>query len=207
MDFLINESQLRLILQEQDQSKMTDYMKEMYSFTKSLVEKSKKIYGLNLKLLLTWGASVGGFVLPLDNFIKTGRFNLTEEQQVLILVGIACTYFYDNSRAIRLIYKKIKAEGLEDVFKEVLVKSKNLKNSFFKFLNSSNVTLGSSMDLIAYSFLIPIVNDIMDVAYHGGSVDAAVNLIVKRLVASGVIIVSKIILTDAIKKLVKKFSR
>ena len=80
MDFLINESQLRLILQEQDQSKMTDYMKDMYSFTSKLVEKAKKIYGLNLRLLLTWGASVGGFVLPLDNFIKPGRFNLTEEQ-------------------------------------------------------------------------------------------------------------------------------
>ena len=145
MDFLINESQLRLILQEQDQSKMTDYMKDMYSFTSKLVEKEKKIYGLNLRLLLTWGASVGGFVLPLDNFIKTGRFNLTEEQQVLILIGIASTYFYDNSRAIKLILKKIKAEGLEDVFKEVLIKSKNLKNSFFKFLDSSNFTLGSSM--------------------------------------------------------------
>ena len=157
MDFLINESQLRLILQEQDQSKMTDYMKDMYSFTSKLVEKAKKIYGLNLRLLLTWGASVGGFVLPLDNFIKTGRFNLTEEQQVLILIGIASTYFYDNSRAIKLILKKIKAEGLEDVFKEVLIKSKNLKNSFFKFLDSSNITLGSSMDLIAYSFLIPII--------------------------------------------------
>ena len=59
---------------------MTEYMKTMYSFTKNLVEKVKKIYGLNLRLLLTWGASVGGFVLPLSEFIKTGRFNLTEEQ-------------------------------------------------------------------------------------------------------------------------------
>jgi len=69
MDFLINESQLKLILQEQDQSKMSDYMKEMYSYTNGLVDRAKSIYGLNLKLLLTWGASVGGFVLPLSNFI------------------------------------------------------------------------------------------------------------------------------------------
>ena len=62
MDFLIKESQLRLILQEQDQSKMGDYMKEMYSYTSNLVDRAKSIYGLNLKLLLTWGASVGGFL-------------------------------------------------------------------------------------------------------------------------------------------------
>jgi hypothetical protein len=35
---------------------------------------------LNLKLLLTWGASVGGLVMPLDRFIKSGRFELTDEQ-------------------------------------------------------------------------------------------------------------------------------
>ena len=73
MDFLINESQLRLILQEQDENNMSEDMKEMYSFTKRLVDKAKRIYGLNLKLLLTWGASVGGFVLPLSNFLNTGR--------------------------------------------------------------------------------------------------------------------------------------
>ena len=43
MDFLINESQLRVILQEQDQSNMSDYMKELYSFTSNLVNKAKKL--------------------------------------------------------------------------------------------------------------------------------------------------------------------
>jgi hypothetical protein len=206
MDFLINESQLRLILQEQDQSKMSDYMKEMYSYTSNLVERAKSIYGLNLKLLLTWGASVGGFVLPLDEFIRTGRFELNEAEQTLILVGIACSVFYDNSRALKLIYKKIKEQGLEDTFKEVLIKSKNLKNSFSKFLSSANVTISSSLDLVAYSFLIPIITDILNGA-SSGDVGMVAKTIAKRLVASGVVIVSQAVLTDAIKKLVKKFTR
>ena len=207
MDFLIKESQLRLILQEQDQSKMGDYMKEMYSYTSNLVDRAKSIYGLNLKLLLTWGASVGGFVLPLDNFIKTGRFDLNEAQQTLILVGIACSVFYDNSRALKLIYKKIKEQGLEDVFKEVLIKSKNLKNSFSKFLDSANVTISSSLDLVAYSFLIPIITDILNGAMNGGDINMMSKTIAKRLIASGVVIVSQSVLSDAIKKLIKKFTR
>jgi len=207
MEFLITESQLKLILQEQDQSKMSDYMKEMYSYTKNLVEKSKKIYGLNLKLLLTWGASIGGFVLPLDNFIKTGRFELNETEQTLILVGIACSVFYDNSRALKLIYKKIKENGLEDVFKEVLVKSKNLKSSFSRFLSSVNVTVSSSLDLLAYSFLIPIITDILDASVNGGDIEIMSKTIAKRLIASGVVIVSQVFLSETIKKLIKKFSR
>ena len=206
MDFLINESQLRTILQEQDQSKMSDYMKEMYSYTTNLVDKAKSVYGLNLKLLLTWGASVGGFVMPLDNFIKSGRFDLTDTQQTLILVGIACSVFYDNSRALKLIYKKIKEQGLEEVFKEVLTKSKNLKNSFSKFLSSANITISSSLDLVAYSFLIPIITDILEIVENGANIESMSKTIAKRLIASGVVIVSQTVLSDTIKRIIKKLN-
>lgn len=205
MDFLINESQLRLILQEQDQSKMSDYMKELYSFTSNLVTKAKKSYGLNLKLLLTWGASVGGLVMPLDRFIKTGRFDVTDEQATLILLGIACTFFYDNAKALRTILLKIKDEGLEDTFKEVLVKAKNLKNSFTNFLKSANVTLGSTLELVTYSFLIPIITDIQSAIVDGGDLQTTAMTIAKRLVASGVVLVGQIALTETIKKILKKF--
>ena len=123
MDFIINESQLRKILLESDESRMSDDMKILYSYTKNLILKAKKTFGFNLQLLLTWGASVGGLVMPLDAFIRTGRFDLTDSQQTLILVGIACTYFYDNSKMLKSIVEQIKEEGIEDTFKEVLVKS------------------------------------------------------------------------------------
>jgi hypothetical protein len=205
MDFLINESQLRVILQEQDQSKMGDYMKELYSFTSNLVNKAKKTYGLNLKLLLTWGASVGGLVMPLDYFIRTGRFELTDEQATLILIGVACTYFYDNVKTLKTILTKIKEEGLEDTFKEVLIKSRNLRDSFFRFMKSANVALGSTLELITYSFLIPIITDIQSAITEGGDIQTTSMRIAQRLIASGVIVVGQIVLTETIKKIIKKF--
>ena len=205
MDFLINESQLRVILQEQDQSKMGDYMKELYSFTSNLVNKAKKTYGLNLKLLLTWGASVGGLVMPLDYFIRTGRFELTDEQATLILIGVACTYFYDNVKTLKTILTKIKEEGLEDTFKEVLIKSRNLRDSFFRFMKSANVALGSTLELITDSFLIPIITDIQSAITEGGDIQTTSMRIAQRLIASGVIVVGQIVLTETIKKIIKKF--
>ena len=138
MEFLINESQLRVIIQEQDQSRMTDYMGELNSFTNNLVDNAKKYYNLNLKFLLTYGASVGGLIIPLDNFIKSGNFNLNNEQELLILIGVASTFFFENQEVLDSILIKIKAEGLENVFKEVLIKGKNIKNSFFNFFFNSN---------------------------------------------------------------------
>jgi hypothetical protein len=205
MDFLINESQLRIILQEQDQSKMSDYMKELYSFTSNLVNKAKKTYGFNLKLLLTWGASVGGLVMPLDRFIRTGRFELTDEQATLILIGIACTYFYDNVKTLKTILNKIKEEGLEDTFKEVLIKSRNLRDSFFNFMKSANITLGSTLELATYSFLIPIITDIQSAIMEGSDIQTTAMTISKRLFASGVVLIGQIALTETIKKIIKKF--
>jgi hypothetical protein len=205
MDFLINESQLRIILQEQDQSKMSDYMKELYSFTSNLVNKAKKTYGLNLKLLLTWGSSVGGLVMPLNNFIRTGRFELTDDQATLILIGVACTYFYDNVKTLKTILTKIKEEGLEDTFKEVLIKSRNLRDSFFNFMKSANVTLGSTLELVTYSFLIPIITDIQSAITEGSDIQTTAMTIAKRLVASGVVLIGQIALTETIKKIIKKF--
>ena len=36
-------------------------------------------------MLLTWGASVGGLMMPLDNYIKSGNFNLNDREEILIL--------------------------------------------------------------------------------------------------------------------------
>jgi hypothetical protein len=205
MDFLINESQLRIILQEQDQSRMSEYMKEMYSFTSDLINRVKRTFGLNLKFLLTWGTSVGGLMMPLDNFIRTGRFELTEEQITLVLIGVACTHFYNNSKDLKKILIKIKEEGLEDTFKEVLVKSKNLKRSFLKFLSSLNITSGSTLELISYAFLIPIISDIASAITSDTDIHTAAMNISKRLFASGVVVIGQVALTETIKKILKRF--
>jgi hypothetical protein len=204
MEFLITESQLKKILTEQDKSKMTDYMKELYSFTENIVNRVKSIYGLNLKMLLTWGTSVGGLMVPLDEFIKTGNFNLTEEQGILILAAVASTLFFENKKGISKIIEKIKEEGVLSQFEQILSKGEELKSSFVGFLTSINVTIGSLMEVVAYSFLIPIIFDISAIAESSTNLRQSALQIVERLLASGVIGLSSQSLTVAIRKMLKK---
>jgi len=206
MDFLINESQLRVILTEQDESKMTEYAKTMHSFTKNLVNRVSKTYGLNLQMLMTWGTSVGGMVLPLDQYIRTGEFNLTEDQRYLILSGIAFILFFNNKKAITKIVGKIKEEGIEETFKVVLSKAKDLKSSFKNFLLSINVSMGSFIDVVAYSFLIPIITDIQDVVSRAASPKEAMMIITQRLIASGVVLIGSQALSVTIKKIINRIS-
>ena len=204
MDFLINESQLRTILMEQDKSKLSGYMKKLHSFTNNIVNRVSKSYGLNLKMLMTWGTSVGGMVMPLDNYLRTGNFDLTDDQRYLILAGIAFIMFYENKRGLTKILEKIKEEGLEDAFKSGLEKAKDLKNSFKSFLSSINVTVGSFLDTVAYSFLIPIILDIQSVASGSTDLKEASIMITERLIASGVVVVSGKVLASVIKKILER---
>jgi hypothetical protein len=205
MEFLISESQLKVILMEQDESKMTSYMKELHSFTTNIVNRVVKNYGLNVKMLLTWGTSVGGMMMPLDVFLKSGNFNLNDQQRALILAGVAFAFFFENKRVFASILKKIKEEGLQETYQLALNKSKKLKLVFEKFLESIKVTSSVILDTIAYSFLIPIITDIYTIAHETSSLKTSAEMIATRLIASGVIIVSKEILENVLKKIIKRF--
>jgi hypothetical protein len=205
MEFLISESQLRTILMEQDESRMTDYMKQLHSFTNNVVGRVFKRYGINAKMLLTWGTSVGGFLLPLDHFIKTGDFKINDGQRNLILTGIAFTIFFENKKSVSIILKKIKEEGLEDTFKVLLKKSLDLKKAFVNFLSSANIKVGTLLDSISYSFLVPIITDIQSIISRTSNLKEVSIIIAERLVASGVVILSAEMLSKIIKKIITKF--
>ena len=189
MDFLISEEQLRIILMEQDKSKMTTYMKQLHSFTSNIVNRAMKTYNINLKMLLTWGTSVGGLMMPLDNYIRDGNFDLSDEQRALVLSGIAFILFFEGRTGIKTIMKKIKEEGIQDEFERVLSKTKQLKIAFEEFLWSLKFSMGTALDTVAYSFLIPIIADIYQASMGITNVSEAASLITERLLASGVVVV------------------
>jgi len=205
MEFLINEQQLKVILREQKESKMTDYMKELHSFTTEVVNRVMKKYEINLKMLMTWGTAVGGLLMPLDVFLKTGQFDMSDSQRYLVLAGVAAVLFFDNKRLVSKIIKKIKEEGLEEVFDVAINKGSLLKNTFFEFLESLNLSISTFVDVMAYTFLLPILTDIHSVAANTTDVNEAALMIGERLLASGVIASGGTLLNVIIKKLIKRF--
>ena len=204
MEFLITESQLKKILTEQERFRMDGYVKQLNSFTKQIVNRVLKSYGLNLRMLLTWGTSVGGMVLPLDRYLRTGNFDLTDNQRMLVLAGIAFTLFFETKSPLSKLLKLIKEEGLSDVYKVGLNKGKQLKESFLNFMSSVNVSTGSFMDTVAYSFLIPIITDIQEAAMNGGDPKETAIMIAQRLSASGVVIIGSQVLSRTIKKIIDR---
>lgn len=206
MNYILTEQQLRIIIKEEKNSKLTNYMKFMYSFTHKVVSISKKKYDLNVRFLLTMGTAIGGFLLPLDMFLKQGVFELNEDQIALILTGVAAINFYGNRKNISNIIDKIKEEGLSDYLQSVLEKSDKLKNSFVGFLESLSLTLSSVQETISYAFLLPLITDFMDIAHGTQNFWGASEIMTERILASGVVVISGQILIEVINKILKRVS-
>ena len=208
MDFLITESQLKTILNEEKSSKIVDSLKYLNSFTKELIIKAKKDWDIDFKFLTTFGTAIGGFVAPLNHFIRTGDFELTDSQITLVLIGIVALYYYNNKSSLMKIIEIIKSEGIEKEFNRVLLKSKELKKSFVKFMTSINKTMSDTFSIMKFAFLIPIISDdIMETLIGSSDIKTATTLIVKRLLAYGAITFSSEVLSKVIDGILKKLSK
>ena len=204
MEFLITESQLRTLLTEEERTMLGSYMKRLNTFTKQIVNRTFKSYGINLRMLLTWGTAVGGMVLPLDQFLRNQNFDLTEDQRMLVLAGLAFALFFESKRPAMKLFSVIKEEGLEEIFKVGLRKGSQLKDAFLNFMSSLGTGFSSFVDTIAYSFMIPIITDIQSVLMDTQDIDEAAILIAERLIASGVVLMSSQALTETVKKVLEK---
>lgn len=207
MNFFISEKQFNFVITETKTTKITKNMEEMNSFATDVIDKTSSKYKINLKFLLTWGTAIAGIMMPLDQFIRSGEFDLSDEQIGLLLVSVVCSIFYENKKVFQELISRIKNEGIYDDFKKVKNKGEKLKSSFFDFVSSLNLTLGSVLEAISYAFLIPIVPDIVEMSKSGSDVWDLTERIVNRLLSSGVILVSGEILTDIISKMIRKFSK
>lgn len=207
MNFLITENQLKLILSEAPKSQFTENMRILNAFTNNLINRVRRKFGLNLKLLATWGTSVGGLVLPLDEYIKTGNFNLNENQSALILLGVIAIIYLDNKSMIKKIFSKVKEENIQEEFENILGKGYELRKAFLGFLNSLDVSAKSFSELISYSFLIPIITDIQDVVTKSSDIPTSSENIATRLLASGLVLVGSEVLQELIKSISKRFKQ
>lgn len=206
MDFLITESQFNYLVENKDTDIIEKNISELESFSKKIYSDAKRKFGIDIKLLLTWGTAVGGLVAPLDNFIKTSNLSVTDDQASLILIGVVATLFFDNEELFSKVYTKIKEEGIEKQFMTVLKKGQDLKKSFINFLLSLNISINNISGLIRYSFLIPIISDLQNYVSDASDITETAKMISARILASGAVLVSSDILYQLIRRILRKLS-
>lgn len=164
MDIILTESQYIKVLQESKENAMSDVFTDAKNFTKKIIKDVKKQFGIDFVFLGTWGSVIGGFVGPVSKYMS-GRYpNLTETDITLISFGIILTFFSSNKDKLREVLELIKEKKLITFFDRALSKSYDLRDALFGFLESLNLTFSKVSNMIAYTFLVPLVPILKDLS-------------------------------------------
>lgn len=204
MKIIITENQNRSLLNEGVSESIVRSYRSMKKFTEKVLKETKDTTGLDFEFLMSWGSTLGGLMIPVSQFIEGKHPELTSLDISLLITGAMVTYYTSNKKALSKILETIKEKGLVNVFDEVLSTTSNLKDTFLSFVSSLNITMGKMANMLAYTFLIPLLPQLYEMAQTGYDQNT-VNQIIKRILSYGAIIGSSTIVKELIKKIVNRF--
>jgi hypothetical protein len=205
MQILVNPRQTNKIILESSFKDMSNGIKKSYELVKDVLTKTGEQINMNLSFLFTWGASIGGMVGPLNDFIQNKNPELSDVEVSLLLTGVISSYYVDNTELIKKVVKKIKEEGLSDIFSDVLGKSQELKSTFFDFIQSLNITSHKMSNILSYTFIIPLIPMIYENVSNGTFSESDITEISKRIVGFGLVTLSGLVVKELIERIIKRF--
>ena len=204
MDIILTESQYIKLLLERHENKMSEVLQDNRSITKKIIEDVKSKFGLDFTFLGTWGAVIGGFVGPINDYMSNRYPNLSETDITLISFGIILTFFSSNKEKLNKVLQLIKEKKLITFFDRALSKSYDLKEAFFNFLGSLNITFSKVSSMIAYAFLIPLMPLLKDMVALDMSKEQ-IDLLVMGLTHYTGLSISSSILYNLVNKIIERF--
>lgn len=205
MKIVITENQYRKIILESVNKKLISKMNKLKKFFNDIVKETKTQVGLDLGFLVTWGTTIGGFVHPITEFISGKYPELTNTDIALLSTGIILTYFTSNKEMLSKVLKKIKESNLTLQFDTMLDAARRLKTAFVNFIDSLAIPVAKISNMMAYTFLIPIIPELYETAQGNNLID--INELFTRLTMFIGISGSGILIRRLLNEIVRRFKR
>jgi len=155
--YLISENQKRQIIVESIGDELKNATRDNQRLIERIRKDVSKIIKFDLSIMISFSASIGGFIRPLESFLKGEFPQLTTMEISLILSGVIFQYVQDNKEPLKKILSKIKDLGLTKEYKKVLSKSEQLKDSFLNFLGSLGLQIQKTTNIMGFTYIIPLI--------------------------------------------------
>jgi hypothetical protein len=141
---------------------------------------------------------------PVGNFLEGKYPSMNDVEISLLLTGVIATFLFNSPKLVKKVTDKIKEQGLENEFEVAKSKTEELRDTFYDFMESLNITLFKVTNVLGFAFLIPLLPYIHELS-SGNLTIQDINKIVKILTSYGIITISSSTLKEIIVKLIKRF--
>lgn len=204
MEIILSESQYKILIIESVKDSLKEKSEESKKFVGKIVEEVKNDVGIDLNFLLTWSTTIAGLMSPVYEFISGKHPELTSGQLSLITIGVILTFYFDVKKNLGEVIDKIKEDGLIEVFDEMLEKTYLLKDYFTKFIESLGVSVIKLSNILAFTFLISVMNVIYESA-NSGFDESQQQILISGILAYLGTLTTKSVGRQIIKKMFKRF--
>jgi hypothetical protein len=181
MKVYITDLQRKKLILESASNDIENISNESKKLGESILDEVKKQTNLDLGILLSWSASIGGFMSPLNDIIQ-GKFpEFSDSDRFLVLSGLLFSVLYQNKKFFNTVKDKLIEKGLYQFFLDLLPKAERIKDNFLSFLSSVGIYIDNISKIIGFTFVIPILPIIYGLVSQGDILSLSVEEIVKRI--------------------------
>jgi hypothetical protein len=164
MKIILKESQYKKLITEEVGKGFKKKLENLKDFFDEVSSDIKNQIGLDLSFLSTWGVTIAGFAKPVSDFVKGEFTEISQENLILLTVGLILTYYQTNKSKLKEVLDEIKKRDLIEEFDSMLSIAEKLKSVFISFIESLAVPTLKYSNILAYTFIIPFVGDLFDLA-------------------------------------------
>ena len=206
MNVVISESQYKVLLNE----KFNIELKSITNFYKKLVNKIvgdvANKYKFNVRMALIYGAGIGALMNPVEKYLS-GEFPGLEQWQISALVISAISVVYYNSKDYIKLKKELEEQGLTDELDVAVKKTEQLKDKFANMLNIVGLSVYTAKDILAYTFLLPVLGMLVNVISNFGIDSVQFSMLIEAILTSGLITTSAVVVRDVLQSVAEKISK
>jgi len=202
---VITEAQYKMVLNEKFDLKLNSIVDHLSKLTNKIVNDVKKQFKLSTRFALTYGAGIGALMNPVSQYLHN-EFTGLEDWQISSLVIAAISIVYYQGEDYMKMKKDIESQGLEDELKAAVDKTVLIKERFADMLNLVGLSVYTAKDILAYTFLLPVLGMLVNVVTTFGANSVEFTTLIESILTSGLITTSGVVVRDVLQKIAKTIS-
>jgi uncharacterized alkaline shock family protein YloU len=199
MKLIITENQYKVLLTESFKDRLDNTLQSTKEYAKKAVLDVSNQLGFNFRFLLTYAAGIGAVIEPVTKFIKGEFPNLSDVDVNSLAICAVLVVFYKGKDYYQ-IKEKIKSKGLNFEFESAISKADDIKEKIVDLLNILGHSVYTMKDIIAYTFLLPVLGMLFGVINKYGVDSEEFLSFLRAVTTSSLITASGTVIRDLLLK-------